>query len=88
MMKFSSHLLAREEKQNPCPQTQKSHYKSESPGSDPKTISSSAQYVTLPKIFFTSKLVIYFVPTLPIELKRGQQISGGLLIANHMDESL
>jgi hypothetical protein len=86
MMKFSSHLPERKSRIPVL--KQKSHYKSESPGSDPKAISSIAPNVTPPKIFFTSKLVIYFVPTLPRELKLGQQIGGRLLIANHMDESL
>jgi hypothetical protein len=41
------------------------------------------------KIFFTSKFVIYFCTTPAIKLKLGQQIiSGELLIANHLNQSL
>jgi hypothetical protein len=38
-------------------------------------------------IHILPSLVIYFVATPPIKLKLGQQISGGLLIANHLDQS-
>jgi hypothetical protein len=42
-----------------------------------------------PKIIFTSKFsYIYFFATPPIKLKLGQQIGGGLLIGNHLDQSL
>jgi hypothetical protein len=59
-------------------------------GEGPKSISSGAQYVTLAKIFFIShpSLVMYSFATPRIKLKLGQQIGGGLLIANHTDESL
>ncbi len=54
-----------------------------------KSISSScAQYVTLRKYFSHPSLVAYSFATPPIKLKLGQQIGGGLLIANHLDESL
>jgi hypothetical protein len=40
------------------------------------------------KIFFISKfLVTYSFATPPIKLELGQQIGGGLLIANHLNES-
>jgi hypothetical protein len=53
-----------------------------------KNISSGAQYVTLRKYFSHPSLVMYSFATPPIKLKLGQQIGGGLLIANHMDQSL
>jgi len=53
-----------------------------------KSISSSAQYVTLQKYFSHPRLVVYFFATPPIKLKLGQQIGGELLIANHLDQSL
>jgi len=53
-----------------------------------KSISSCAHYVTLQKYFSRPSLVIYFFATPPIKLKLGQQIGGGLLIANHLDQSL
>jgi hypothetical protein len=53
-----------------------------------KSISSSAQYVTLRNFFSHPSLVMYSLSTAPIKLKLGQQIGGGLLIANHMDQSL
>jgi hypothetical protein len=53
-----------------------------------KNISSGAQYVTLQKYFSHPGLVIYFFATPPIKLKLGRQIGGGLLIANHLDQSL
>jgi hypothetical protein len=42
------------------------------------------------KIFFMSKysLVDYCFATPPVKLTLGQQIGGGLLIANHLDQSL
>jgi hypothetical protein len=46
------------------------------------------QYITLPKYFSHPSLVIYFFGTPPIKPKLGQQIVGGLLIANHLDQSL
>jgi len=39
-------------------------------------------------IFLHLSLVIYFFATPSIKLKQGQQIGGGLLIANHLDQSL
>jgi len=53
-----------------------------------KTISSGAQYVTLKTYFSRPNLVIYFLATPPIKLKLGQQTGGGVLIANHLDQSL
>jgi hypothetical protein len=53
-----------------------------------KNISSGAQYATLLKYFSHPSLVIYSFATPPIKLKLGQQIGGGLLIANHLDQSL
>jgi len=53
-----------------------------------KSISSGAQYVTLNKYFPRPILVIYFLATPRIKLKLGQQTGGGLLIANHLDQSL
>jgi len=53
-----------------------------------KTISSGAQYTTLQKYFSRPSLVIYFFATPPIKLKLDQQINGGLLLANHLDQSL
>jgi hypothetical protein len=50
-------------------------------------ISSGAQYVALQKYFSHPSLVIYFFATPPRKLKLGQQIGGGLLIANHMVQS-
>jgi hypothetical protein len=43
-----------------------------------KSISSGPQYLTL----------MYSFATPPLKLKLGQQIGGGLLIANHLDQSL
>jgi hypothetical protein len=40
------------------------------------------------KYFSHPSLVIYFFATQPIKLKLGQHIGGGLLIANHLDQSL
>jgi hypothetical protein len=54
----------------------------------PESISSGAQYVTLRKYFSHPSLVMYSFATPPIKLKPRQQIRGGLLIANHMDQSL
>ncbi len=39
------------------------------------------------KMFFTSKVSYYFFTTPPLKLKLGQQISWGVLIANHLDQS-
>jgi hypothetical protein len=47
-----------------------------------------ARYVTLKKCFSHPSLVIHFFATSPIKLEWGQQIGGGLLVANHLDESL
>jgi hypothetical protein len=44
-----------------------------------KSISSTAQYVTLRKYFSHPSLVMYSFATPPIKLKRGQQFGGGLL---------
>jgi hypothetical protein len=59
-----------------------------------KSISNSAQYVTLRIFYSHPSLVMYSFATPPIEtllqpqlLKLGQQIGGGLLIANHLDQS-
>jgi hypothetical protein len=49
---------------------------------------SNAQYVTLQKKNSHPSLVIYFFASPPIKLKLGQQIGEGLLIANHLDQSL
>jgi len=55
-----------------------------------KSISSSAQYVTLQKIFAHLILVIIIIvfPTPPVKLKLRLQIGVRLLIANHLDQSL
>jgi hypothetical protein len=53
-----------------------------------KSISNGAQYVTLQKYFSHPSLVIYFLSTPTIKLMLGYQIGGGLLIANHLDQSL
>jgi hypothetical protein len=53
-----------------------------------ESISSGAEYVTLRKYFSHPSLVMYSFATPLIKLKRGQQIGGGLLIANHLDQSL
>jgi hypothetical protein len=50
--------------------------------------SGGAQYVTLLKYFSHPSLVVYSFATPPMKLKLGQQIGGGLLIANHLDEPL
>jgi hypothetical protein len=52
-----------------------------------KSISSSAQYLTLQKHFSHLSLVIYFFPTPPIKLKLGLQVGGRPLIATHLDQS-
>jgi hypothetical protein len=49
--------------------------------------SSSTRYETLPKYFSHPSLVMYSF-AIHIKLKLGLQIRGGLLIANHLDESL
>jgi hypothetical protein len=52
-------------------------------------LSCGAQYVTLQKYFSHPKfIVIFFSPTLPIKLKLALQISGRLLIATHLDQSI
>jgi hypothetical protein len=43
---------------------------------------------TLQKDFHIQVLLIYFFTTPPIKLKLGLQIGWGVLIANHLDESL
>lgn len=48
---------------------------------------SCARYVTLQKYFSHPSVVIYFSATPPRKLKLGQQIGGGLLIANHLHQS-
>jgi hypothetical protein len=53
-----------------------------------KSISSDAQYVTLQKYFSHPSLVMYAFAAPPIELKLGQQIGWGLLIANYLRQSL
>jgi hypothetical protein len=50
--------------------------------------STGAQYMTLTKYFSHPSLVIYFFPTPPIKPNLGQQIGRGLLIVNHLDQSL
>ncbi len=40
------------------------------------------------QVHTSPSLVIYIFATPPIKLKLGQQIGGGLLIANHLDQSL
>jgi len=50
--------------------------------------STGAQSMSLPKYFSHPSLVIYFFPTPPIKPKLGQQIGRGLLIVNHLDQSL
>jgi hypothetical protein len=58
-----------------------------------KTISSSAEYVTL-RIYFSHPsllilpIYLFFFPVPPIKLKLGWQIGGRLLMANHLDQSL
>jgi hypothetical protein len=44
--------------------------------------------VTLQISFSHPSLIIYFFATLAIKLKLGQQIRGGLLTANHLDQLL
>jgi len=53
-----------------------------------ESISSGAQYVTLQKYFSHPSFVMFFFGTPPIKLKLERQIRGGLLIANHMDQSV
>jgi hypothetical protein len=54
-----------------------------------KSISTSAQYVTLHKCFSHPSLVVYFFATPPLKLKLETAKKGkGLLIANHLDQSL
>jgi hypothetical protein len=44
--------------------------------------------VTLQIFFSHPSLIIYFFATPPIKLKLGQQIHGGLLTSNHLDQLL
>ncbi len=53
-----------------------------------KSIPSGAQYVSLRKYFSHPSLVMYSFATPRIRLKLGEQIGGGLLIANHLDQWL
>jgi len=53
-----------------------------------KSIPTGAQYVSLRKYFSHPSLVMYSFATQPIKLKLRQQIGGGLVIANHLDQSL
>ncbi len=53
-----------------------------------KSIPTGAHYMSLRKYFSHPSLVVYSLATPPIKLKLGQQIGGGLLIANHLDRSL
>jgi hypothetical protein len=53
-----------------------------------KSISSNAQYVTPQKYFSHTSLLTFAFATPTTELKLGQQIGGGLLIANHLGQSL
>jgi hypothetical protein len=46
------------------------------------------KYVSLRKYFSHPSLVMYSFATPPIKLKLRQQIGGGLVIANHLDQSL
>jgi hypothetical protein len=45
-------------------------------------------YVTLQKYFSRPSLDIHFFSTPLMKLKLGQQIGGGLLSANHLDQSV
>jgi hypothetical protein len=53
-----------------------------------KSISSGAKYVTLQKKISHPSSVMYSFATPQIKLKLGEQIGGGLLITNHLDQSL
>jgi hypothetical protein len=56
-----------------------------------KSISSCDQYANPAQIFFMSSkfsCLLFLQPHHPIKLKVGQQICEGLLIANHLDQSL
>jgi len=55
---------------------------------DAKSISSGAQYVTVRKYISHPSLVMYSFATPPIKLKLVEQIGGGLLIANRLDQLL
>jgi hypothetical protein len=47
------------------------------------------KFMVTPEISFSHpSLVIYLFATPPIKLKLGQQIHGGLLTANHLDQLL
>jgi len=48
----------------------------------------TAQYGTLQKYILHPSLVIYVFATPHTKLKLGHQIGAGLLIANHLDQSL
>jgi len=52
-----------------------------------QSICSRAQYVICKKYFSHPSLVIYVYATPKIKLKVGHQIGGGLLIANHLEQS-
>jgi hypothetical protein len=52
-----------------------------------KSISSSAQYVSLQKYFSHPSLVFFIFPTSPLKFKLGLQIGGRQLIANRIDQS-
>jgi hypothetical protein len=52
----------------------------------PSSISSGAEYVTLRKYLSHPSSVMYSFATPPKKLNLGQQIGGGLLIANRMDQ--
>jgi hypothetical protein len=52
----------------------------------PKNISSYPHYVTVQEYFSHPSSVFYFLPTRPIKLRL--PMSGSLLIANHLDQSL
>ncbi len=51
-------------------------------------VSTGAQYVTLQNYFSHPNLLVYIFATSPIKLKLGQEIGGGPIIANHLDQSL
>ncbi len=54
----------------------------------PKRATMKKFVMTLQIFFSHPSLVIYFFATPPIKLKLGQQIRGGLLTANHLDQLL
>jgi hypothetical protein len=57
-------------------------------GHETKSISNGAQYVTLDSKIKCLSLAVFFLATPPINLKLELHIHGGLLIANHLDQSL